>query len=259
MDYKDWIGLFDIKTGQLSELIELNAQFEGSRFALTDDMIMIGRRSDPDRSTIDSCTILDRKNGNKSFVPGRFNQPTEYPVKGLPSLSPNFPLIAIATADSGLQIWKLDSKAESLTQVKTLPDAKVNVYSQLQKIWHPTEPTVAWVNDQTQLVNWYNAETDQLTTNDSVSILRDVIATPTGWLVAGSQKMVEFDLSLNVIKTYLPTRQIDAGNPAGEFDQGITAEGTILRSGGKAKLRAIQLQDNRIETLTIEAFVRQFE
>lgn len=255
LDYKDKIGLFDIQTGELVELIELNEQFAGSKFAITDDMIMTGRRSDPNKSTVDSCFIFDRKNGNKSFVPVRSNNPSESPVIGLSYLSSSFPLVAIATKENELQIWKLDSKAETLTKVKVLSYPKLSYYSPPKKVWHPAEPTIAWIKGRA--VNWYNVETDQLTTNDSVAVIRDVTATPDGWLVSGSQRMVEFDRSLNVRKTYLPTQRTNPDSAAGEFDQGITAEGVILQPDRKNGLRAIQLRDNRIETLTIEEFERQ--
>ena len=42
-------------------------------------------------------------------------------------------------------------------------------------------------------------------------------------------------------------------------DQGITAGGIILQPDRKTGLRAIQLQGNRIETMTIEEFERQLD
>lgn len=256
-EYKDKIGIFDIQTGELVEIIELNEQFEGARFAITDDMIMIGRRSTPTNSTVDSYFIFDRRNGNKSFVPARSNSPSELPVIGMPYLSPAFPLVAISTAKNGLQVWKLDSKAETLTKVKALGNDSEISYAGPKMMWHPTEPTVAWISGRDRTVNWYNVEMDQLTTNDSVAVNPDVTATPDGWLVSGSQRMVEFDRSLKVKKTYLPTQRTNPDSAAGEFDQGITAAGVILQPERKNGLHAIQLRDNRIETLTIEEFERQ--
>ncbi len=171
-------------------------------------------------------------------------------ILGTPSyMSPEqVPVFSVQGARTGLQIWKLDSQAGSLSLAKVFPSA--------QGKWHLTEPTISWIR-RNGIVNWYNVETDQLISNDAVDSPRGVVPIPGGWLVVGPTKMVEFDLNLNVKKTYLSTKPTGPTNATGYIDQCITADGEILKSDTKSYLNAIQLRDNRFETLTVEEFERQ--
>lgn len=248
--YQDRLGLFNLDTGQLVESSLLNETFEGNRLAISDDIIMIGRRNDERRSTIDSCWLLDRKNNNKSYLPSN-NGNRDAVVNGSASLSPKHPYVAFTTDRSAIEIWKLESGAEAMKLVKIISLAKSHVHARIKVVWHPTKPIVGWLNDRD--VTWYDITTNETRSAGSVSSVQDFIALAEGWLLVGSQRMVKYDDNWNVV-SFLTTEQSVENEIIGEFDQCVTSNGQVLAPELNANLRAIQLRGNRIETLTMDEF-----
>ncbi|QEG21894.1 serine/threonine protein kinase [Mariniblastus fucicola] len=255
----DRLGFFDIKTGKLLEVVELKHAFEGTRLEVTDQMIMIGARSEFDRSNVDSFIVLDRNKGNLFYGTNpqygllysnlnpdsrvRSRRTGDVLKPGIPYVSPTRPLVAFLSGQ-GIEIWKLDSEKDSFRPVHTFSRSDKDL--QLEIAWHPNSPIVAWLDDY-RLVYW-NADQDELVKTEQGRWYKAIIPTEDGWLLVGSRRMEKRDLKMNILKTWVTTSPREEGKLTGAWDQCITAEGDVLVDDNVANLRVIQLRGNRFET-----------
>ena len=267
LDHKDKLGFFDLTTGKLTDVIELDFKFEGNRLLLTNDMILIGVSSKHRNSMIDSFVAFDRRNGNKGFIPAEHSAISiEIPMSqrietlqkagqlpgGVPHLSPSHPYVAV-NSKGNLKIWKLDSDNSTFRRIKTIRcSAKYNRGLASSLYWHPTEPSIAWIDDNG--VHQHHVEEDLTNQFNDSSIIRGVMATDDGWLIAGSNRIIQFDRNLNIQKTWLPTERFESFDVAGKIDQCVEANGKLINPDAAKNLRAILLRENRIETMDIKEF-----
>ncbi len=263
--HKDKLGFFDLKTGKLTELFELNCEFHGNRLSVSEQMILIGIASRSRSSSIDSFIVLDRLKGNRGYFPTNgvsISAPAAIPIgtllegakksnqltQGTPHLSPTHPFVAVSSKGK-IDIWKLDSANSTFRMVKTIrvSDFLESSGRAVRDIsWHPLEPIVSWIDDG--VAYCYRADTDQVKFFDAVPIPRGISATSDGWLVVSSSRMALLDRDFKIQKTYLSTERFTSFEDYGKFDQCITADGKTSNSQSDANMRVIQMRGNRIET-----------
>ena len=260
MGHKDKLGFFDLKTGQLTKLIELNSEFSGDRFAVNEHLVSIGISSRENNSLIDSFMVFDRLGENRAYVPTNTMSygpgfPAEELVeraqqsgaltKGVPYLSPSHPYVAVA-AKNRIEIWNLNSQNSTFRNIKTIHFPYTPGGSKLNPSWHPSEPTFAWIAGFE--ARCYRVEVDQMGSCDAVSLARGISPISDGWLVAGSSKMVLLGRDFKPRKTWLPTERLTSLEDCGTYDQCVLASGETTNAKSDSNMRVVQLRDNRIET-----------
>ena len=260
MIHKDKLGFFDLKTGKLNEVIELNCQFEGNRLSVSEQMILIGLSSESRSSSIDSFIVFDRLKDDRGFVPtiGDTISP-DLPIEkmlglaqqrsrlteGRPYLSQTHPFVAVSSKGK-ITVWKLDSRNSTFNVVEMI-SVSDSINRGLRKLsWHPTEPTVAWIEDG--VAHCYRGDVDQRKSCDAIQFASGISATSDGWIVAGNSKMVLLDRDFKTRKTWLSTERFTRLENWGKFDQSVTADGKTLNSKSDANMRLIEMRENRIET-----------
>ena len=262
--HKDKLGFFDSKTGKLNQVIELNCEFKGNRLSVSRQMIVIGLSSRPRNSSVDSFIVFDRLKENRAFAPTKSMSisptlPIEQLLKrvqkssrlegllstGTPFLSQAHPFVAVSSKGK-FDIWKLDSGNSTFNCVKSIRVSQNSGRGLVEPLWHPKDPTVAWIEDG--VVNYFRADTEQMKSYGSVAYARGIAATPDGWLIVGSSKMVFVGRDFKTRKTWLPTERLTSYEEFGRIDQSVSSSGETTNAKSDANMRVIQLRDNRIET-----------
>ncbi len=266
VDFNDMLGFFDIKTGKLTEVTELNCEFKG-QFEVTKDLIATRASSRENTSRADSFIVFDRQNKNEGYLPmsPSFQQQstplvdrleaaaqTRYNrmMSGTPHLSPKHPLVAVSDSKQ-LEIWRLDSDNQSFGVIKTIRASNETNRDVVKSLtWHPTKPIVAWIVDG--IVHSYNADSGEVDSYDAAWAVQGIAGTADGWFILSYNGVDVLDHNLVVRKTYRSTERFENYESVGTFDQCISADGTISNKALGGNLRVIQLRENRIETSGIE-------
>ena len=273
---EDKLGFFDLKTGKLNKLVELNCEFGGRQFSVTEQMISfftLARHSRSDR-TVGTSIVLDRLKGNRAFAPSMDSSISAAPIEklkelarrnpsssspftsGAPYLSPTHPFIGFSSKGK-IEIWKLDSKNSTFNLVKTVGVSESSKYGVRNLSWNPSEPSVSWIDDG--VAHLYRVDKDQMESFDAVPFPSAISATSDGWLVVGRSRMVLLDRDFKIRKSYLPTERFANLETPGKFDQCVAANGKTFNSKSDANMRMVQMRENRIETVAVEDFEQQMK
>ena len=242
--HKDKLGFFSAKTGELLEVVELGKEFKGDKLEISKDLILIGRPSNDRNSTIDSFFVLDRRDNGAAYSPERYH----LGEKGNPTPSPLLPYFAVLSKE-GITIYHVNNVTKLLEKTKQIPKAKTNS-GQSAFAWHSTEPICASIHE-TNEIRVYNAQKDEEFSNQSLSNPTDIMPTPYGWLVLDSDKLVEFDMELNLVKTHFTTERFENLDTVAKFNQCVTSDGRVLEPENTKNVRLIRLHQNRFETVKI--------
>ena len=86
---EDKLGFFDLKTGKLNELVELNCEIGGRQFSVTEQMISISTSArHPQNGRKVSCNVvLNRLKGNRAFAPSLDSSISAAPIEKLKEMA----------------------------------------------------------------------------------------------------------------------------------------------------------------------------
>ncbi len=243
----DQIGIFDVATGNLKEIIPLGRRFQNLKFSWNREVVVSAgswRSNSTTRTSFQSVVLIDRKRQNEAQV---LNESLSRDNSIY--LSPIANLFAIKKS-GGFAIIEYDSVGESFNKTYEASDNNLR-----QMRWHRSKLVFGCTMSQTACL--YDHGTKSMTTVRFANAVRSLIDTPTGWTIQASNTYV-VDPNGKLLKTVFATTPMVPGEN-GRFDQFVTRDGDYLKQDSSRDLRVIQLNGNRFETRTVSDFDQKNE